>query len=55
MIVLRLLHLILASSLYTAPYLVTITISDQPAGVERVGGSHMYCYGYIYIIAIASI
>jgi len=28
-----------------------IAISDQPAGVERVGGSHMVVYGYIYIIA----
>jgi len=40
MIVLRLIHLILTLSL-CAQLPITITISDQPAGVGMVGGSHM--------------
>ena len=40
MTVLCLIHLILALSLYTAPYYCSYIIR-LPAGMKRVGGSHM--------------
>jgi hypothetical protein len=48
MIVLCLIHLILVLSLYTA---ITLQYQTSQLGWRGWGGSHMYCYGYIYIIA----